>query len=143
MTLTAYMLAQRFLGMKEMPGKASNPLILGMLQLAGKWPTDDEVPWCSAFAWFPAFLLDLPRPETAALAARSWLGVGRPVALHDAICGFDVVILERGGSPTAGHVGYYDSHSEQSVRLLGGNQNNMVSLQAFDRSRVLGVRRLA
>jgi uncharacterized protein (TIGR02594 family) len=136
-------LAARFLGLKERPGKGSNPIILGMLQYAGTWPTDDDVPWCSAFIWSIAYLLDLPRPHTAALAARSWLAVGTPVALTNAVRGFDVVVLERGGSPTAGHVGLYHSHSSLTVSLLAGNQGDQVSVQAFDRARVLGVRRLA
>lgn len=140
---TAYQIASRFVGMKEVAGPQSNPIILGMLQYAGKWPTDDSVPWCSAFTWCVAYLLDLPRPMTAALAARSWLKVGTPVALEDAKVGFDVVILERGASATAGHVGFYAGHSTQTVSILGGNQNDAVSVQTFDRARVVGVRRLA
>ena len=140
---TAFHLATRFVGLREMRGKSSNPIILGMLQYAGKWPTDDDVPWCSAFVWSIAYLLDLPRPVTAALASRSWLKVGTPVALEHATVGFDVVILERNASPTAGHVGFFAGASALTVQLLGGNQSDAVNVQTFDRARVLGVRRLA
>ena len=143
MSVTAYTLASRFLGLKEQPGPGSNPIVLGMLQYAGHWPTSDSVPWCSAFVWSMAYLLDLPRPQTAALAARSWLTVGTPVELADAIQGFDVVVLSRGASPTAGHVGFYVSHAAGIVTILAGNQGDQVSVQAFSRTRVLGVRRLA
>lgn len=141
MTVTAELIARRFLGQKEISGPKSNPLILGMLQHAGQWPTDDSVPWCSAFVWNIAWLLDLPRPEHAALAARSWLRVGTEVKqLEEANVGFDIVILRRG---EGGHVGFFEGVSQGTVTLLGGNQNDSVSVAAFDKARVIGVRRLA
>ncbi len=101
----------------------------------------DEIPWCSAFVNAVAWLMDLPRTDSA--TARSWLKVGTPVSLDQAICGFDVVILERGNDGVSGHVGFYMSHTDTKVRILGGNQGNAVTEQDFDRFRVLGVRRLA
>lgn len=44
MNISAYDLAQRFVGVKETPGLHSTPLVLAMLQLDGAWPTDDAVP---------------------------------------------------------------------------------------------------
>lgn len=140
MSITAELLARRFIGLKEVEGRGSNPIILGMLQYAGQWPTDDDVPWCSAFVWCIAYMLDLPRPTTAALAARSWLRMGTGVDIASAIVGFDIVILKRG---EGGHVGFYEGVSGQTVTLLGGNQGNEVGINAFDKARVIGVRRLA
>lgn len=142
MTVTAFALAQRFLGMREVPGALSNPAVLAMLQLAGKWPTDDATPWCSAFAYTIAWLLDLPRPDTrVALAARSWHSdlVAPQVRLEHAVEGFDLVVLTRGAG---GHVGFYAGHSGSVIQLLGGNQGDQVSIAAFDRARLLSVRRL-
>lgn len=142
--MTPYQLAHRFVGQKEVVGKGSNPLILGMLQLASTWPSDDSVPWCSAFVWFWAFLYDLPRPPRAvALRARAWLDFGMPILLEEAIVGFDIVVLERGKNPADGHVGFYAGHDDEHVTLLGGNQGDAVTIQAFDRERIVGVRRLA
>lgn len=139
MSITAYLLARRYLGVKERRGSQHHPLIQWWFELCQYGPnTADETPWCSAFINGIAWELDLPRSKSA--AARSWLNVGRPVILDDAIAGFDVVILERG---TGGHVGFYDSHSVQTVSLLGGNQTDAINVQAFNRARVLGVRRLA
>jgi uncharacterized protein (TIGR02594 family) len=150
MISTAYTLAERFLGLKEIPGGKDNPLILGMLQLAAldgtpgdfaqAWPQHDETPWCAAFVSFIAFLLNLPRPQTGELAARSWLTVGSAIVLDDATRGFDLVVLERDGG---GHVGFFSSAGPQSVLLLAGNQHDAVSLASFPRERVIGVRRLA
>lgn len=149
MTITAYDIAQRFVGMKEVAGSAANPAILAMLKLDGEWPKDDAVPWCSAFANYVAWLLRLPRSKS--LAARSWLTVGTPVDLMQARAGFDVVVLQRGDGvqPSAdvikapGHVGFFAGIEGDRVLVLGGNQGDAVTVAGFPRARVLGVRRLA
>lgn len=141
MEVSCFSLAQRFIGLREAPGHASNPHILAMLHLDGTWPKDDSVPWCSAWVNYVAWLLRLPRSKS--LAARSWLGVGTPVALEDAIPENDVVVLKRGASPTAGHVGFFAALEVPRVLVLGGNQNDSVSVAPFPAKDVLGVRRLA
>lgn len=139
MDITAYQLAERFAGIREVAGASANAHILAMLRLDSSWPTDDETPWCSAFVNYIAWLLRLPRSKS--LAARSWLGVGRPVSPEMASVGFDVVILERGA--VGGHVGFFSSMNPDQVFLLGGNQGDSVCVAPFARSRILGVRRLA
>lgn len=146
--LTLFDIAQRFIGVKEVDGAHSNPAVLAMLQLDAAWPQDDSVSWCSAFVNYCAWLLRLPRSKS--LAARSWLAVGRPVALDDALVGFDVAILSRGDGPqpgpdvlnAPGHVGIVAGVDATTVHLLGGNQGDSVNITSFPRSRVLGVRRL-
>lgn len=145
---TAFDLAGRFVGVKEVAGTASNPMVLGMLRLDAEWPTGDDVPWCSAFTNYIAWLLRLPRSKS--LAARSWLTVGHAVNLADAEPGFDVVILTRGAGEqpgpevlrAAGHVGFYAGRENGRVLVLGGNQADRVCVESFPESRVLGVRRL-
>jgi uncharacterized protein (TIGR02594 family) len=146
--INAFTLAERFIGVEEIPGAESNPHVLAMLRLDQQWPKGDDVAWCSAFVNYICWLLRLPRSKS--LAARSWLGVGRAVAIDDAEVGFDVVILQRGSGKqpgpavlnAPGHVGFYAGHDEKFVQLLAGNQSDMVNVQSFDRSRILGVRRL-
>ena len=41
---TAYDLAMRYVGVKEVPGTKDNPIVLSMLRLDSKWPEHDEVP---------------------------------------------------------------------------------------------------
>lgn len=152
MQVSAFTLAQRFVGLKEAPGPVSNPQVLAMLRLDDASIADDSTAWCSALVNFIAWLLRLPRSKS--LAARSWLGVGTPIELRDAQPANDVVILNRGGSPDAsqpgpGHVGFfagleYDAQDNpRFVLLLAGNQADQVSVLAFPVDRVLGVRRLA
>ena len=148
MMITAFDLAQRFVGVHEVPDHADNVTILAMLRLDNATPQHDEVPWCSAFVNYIAWLLRLPRSKS--LAARSWLEVGRPIELSEARCGFDVVVLQRGGEnqpgpeviAAPGHVGWFAGREGDDVLLLGGNQGDRVCIERFKVARVLGVRRL-
>jgi uncharacterized protein (TIGR02594 family) len=135
--ITAFDLAQRFVGTGEVAGTLDNPQILAMLKLDGAWPEHDEVPWCSAFVNYIAWLLRLPRSKN--LAARSWLEIGRPVKLEEAIVDSDIVVLSRDGG---GHVGFYAGHDSTNIQMLGGNQGDKVCVSAFPRTRLLGIRRL-
>ena len=148
MEVTAYSLAQRFIGLKETAGASSNAHVLAMLRLDTSWPPDDSVAWCSAFCNYIAWLLRLPRSKS--LSARSWLTVGLPVPLDEAEAHFDVVILKRGRPPqpgpetieAPGHVGFFAALEDERVLVLGGNQGDSVSLASFSAKDVLGVRRL-
>lgn len=141
MQITLYDIAQRFVGLKEAPGVGSNPAVLAMLHLDAEWPTGDEVPWCSAFVNYCAWLLRLPRSKS--LAARSWLGVGTPVPLEKAEAAFDVCVFWRGSKDAAtGHVGIYAGREAGRVLVLGGNQGDAVCVAPYPKDRLLGVRRL-
>ncbi len=151
MEISAFELAQRFVGVKEVPGSDSNPQVLAFLKLDQSWPGGDDVPWCSAFANYIAWLLRLPRSKN--LAARSWLAIGRAVRIDEAAVGFDVIVLKRGGGDqpgpevlaAPGHVGFFAGLEGNGARVLvlGGNQGDQVSVAPFPADRVLGVRRLA
>lgn len=143
-------IAQRFIGLSEVPGVVHNPQIVAMLELVDRRVRDDETAWCAAFVHYIAWLFNLPRANS--LAARAWLNVGTPVSVTDARPGYDVVILSRGDwAPPAsvlnapGHVGFFAGlfHAPDKVRLLGGNQKDQVCFADFPMDRVLGVRRLA
>ena len=65
-------LAERFLAIKEVGGAVDNPQIMSMLKLDNSWPTNDEVPWCSAFVNYIApGWLELRAPRISALVAGS------------------------------------------------------------------------
>jgi uncharacterized protein (TIGR02594 family) len=146
--ITAFELAQRYVGIKEIPGQVSNPVILAMLKLDQKWPNDDKVPWCSGFMNWIAWHLRLPRSKS--LLARSWLEVGRVVDINEAEVGFDVVILKRGSgnqpgpenTTAPGHVGFFAGWEGTRISLLGGNQSDSVNITPYNSGRILGVRRL-
>lgn len=159
--MTIFDLADRYRGIKELPGALqNNPVIMAMLKLTkgadfSGWPKSDEVPWCSgAMNWW-AWHLRLPRSYN--LQARSWLDVGRPITLEEAVQANDVLILKRGsGKGTAaahirlpdgtwppGHVTLFAGmQSATRVLGLGGNQGDTVSIASYPTSRLIGVRRL-
>lgn len=145
---SAFEIAERFVGIEEVPGMESNPMILAMLKLDGDWPEDDSVPWCSAFLNWVCWLLRLPRSKS--YRARSWLNVGQAIDVLDAEPGFDIVILKRGSGDqpgpevieAPGHVGFYAGHLGNKIELLGGNQGDSVKVSRYDSSRILGIRRL-
>jgi uncharacterized protein (TIGR02594 family) len=141
-------LAERFVGLKEVPGPLSNPTILSWLRLDQTWPQDDSVPFCSAGLNYWAWLLRLPRSKS--LRARSWLNVGETITLDQATIGFDVVILRHKLTDPGdhvidfpGHVGLYSGRANGKVAILGANQSDSVNVSQFDEALVLGVRRLA
>lgn len=146
--ITAFDLAQRFIGVKEIAGTSSNPQVLAMLQLDNKWPKGDDVAWCSAFINYIAWLLRLPRSKS--LAARSWLQVGTPIAIEQAEPGNDIIVLKRGigDQPgpdvinAPGHVGFFAGLENDRVLILGGNQGDAVNITGFPIINVLGIRRL-
>lgn len=150
---TAYDIGARFIGTREVAGSLDNPMIMAMLKLTAEggwngWPEHDEVPWCSGFANLVCWLVRLPRSKS--LLARSWLAVGRPIALEEAWAANDVVVLKRGGGhqpgpdnlTAPGHVGFFSAVEGGEILVLGGNQGNAVSLARYPRERLLGVRRL-
>jgi len=153
MKITAYDLAKRFDGkIKEIPGADDHPLVVFMLQLAARsrWPDADEIPWCSAFVYFIAFLLDLRRPHEKGLRARSWLLVGDRINLLSAERGNDIVVLKRGGGNqpgpdvvnAKGHVGFLDKFDGGDVLVLGGNQSNAVNVSRYPIEKILSIQRL-
>lgn len=149
MKITAFDLAQRYVGLKEVAGLADSPVVKAMLTLDAAWPEHDEVPWCSAFVNWIAWHLRLPRSKD--LRARSWLGVGVSVTpIARARVGFDVVVLARGDNPAQGHVGFFGGWdgtaadaNAQSVLVLGGNQSNSVRIAPYPAASILGIRRLS
>ena len=150
MVLTAYDLAQRFVGLKEFSGAKDNGFIVWAHSLCGLGDEQpDETPWCSSWLNAIAWLLRLPRSKSA--AARSWLELGTPIPLMDAKPGYDVVIFKRGPEPqpgpdvtrgAQGHVALFAGLQGEHVLALGGNQGNAVNVSRYQISSVLGVRRL-
>lgn len=108
-------------------------------------PFDYEVdpartPWCAAFA--NSILAKNGYDTTDSLLARSFLEYGVPT--KDPEEG-DIVVLKRGKSKWAGHVGFYVGHVERNgkiyVAVLGGNQSKSVQISYYDAKRVLGFRK--
>lgn len=128
--------AWRELGQREVGGAAANARIVAYFRDAGHSNVrSDETAWCAAFAG--AMLVRGGVPGTGSLMARSYLDWGAP--LSEARLGA-LAVLSRGSDPALGHVGFVAGETDSSLLLLGGNQSNSVTVEAFDRSRLLGLR---
>lgn len=121
---------------RELPGHETHPLIQAFFQftqLKGtEAGTQDETPWCSAFACACVEMAGIPSTKHA--LARSWLNWGKEVsAVQDgAILVFqnpDHVAFANGGDTPGTH-----------IWALGGNQSNQVCSRLYDRSRLLSIR---
>lgn len=126
--------ARRCLGVAEVPGVKTSPLISQWLRRLKAWWADDETPWCGVFVAQCLEATGYAVP-TYWMRARAWLDWG--VVLMAPVVGC-VVIFER---PGGGHVGFVVGKDARGrLLVLGGNQGNKVSIVPFDRNRVVGYR---
>lgn len=124
------------LGQKEWRGSADNPRIVDLFRDVGHADgARDEVPWCAAF--LGACLERAGYAGTRSLRARSYLTWGRPIA--EPRLGA-IVVLSRGADPALGHVGFLVGETAGALLLLGGNQGDAVTVERFDRVRLLALR---
>lgn len=107
------------------------------IQEAGITINPDNTAWCAGFA--NAVLYANGIKGTGKVNARSFLDWGKGTNNPQA---GDIVVLWR-GTPQSwkGHVGFYKgTDSSGNVLILGGNQGDKVSVEAFAATRVLGYR---
>lgn len=132
--------AERFKGLHEVAGPASNPTILGWAKSLSRWVASvyksDATPWCGLFVGhvIATVLPNEPLP-TNPLSALAWakFGTSLPAPSIGAIC----VFKRKGG----GHVGFYAGEDETAVHVLGGNQSDAVTATArVSKERLVGYR---
>ncbi len=75
---------------------------------------------------------------TASRLARSWLKWGQP--LEDPTLGCVAVFWRGTERGWMGHVGLYVIEDSQHIFIIGGNQKDRVSIQAYPKSKLLGYR---
>ena len=129
-------IAEKEIGTKEIPGEQDNPRIVEYAQATSLKASDDEVPWCSSLVNWCMMQAGITRTNSA--AARSWSTWGRPLVGPAMGC---VVVLSRPPNPAHGHVAFcVGVVGTDRIALLGGNQNNQVSVATYPRSRVVAYR---
>lgn len=136
--------ALEYHGVKEIPGREANPLILEWIRVLIPWARDDSLSWCAIFLFHVASKTGLETPPASeAPAAAAWRKAGSPVLQHRMTQG-DIVILYRGSRRSwRRHVGILVSRSRDHVWLCGGNQSNAVNIRRFPISRIDQIRRLS
>jgi uncharacterized protein (TIGR02594 family) len=135
--------ARRLIGVRETPGAANNPVIMGWgnrlgAKVLGIAYGADSVPWCGLFA---AHCVDRAgfRPPAIAIRAKAWAGWGGPISLAATRPPLGAVaVFERQGG---GHVGFVaEVHRDGSLGILGGNQGDAVNIRRFARDRLVALR---
>jgi uncharacterized protein (TIGR02594 family) len=123
-------------GTAEVPGVGTNPRIAEYFRATtlGTSNPSDETAWCSAFACWAMERAGHPSPHRA--NARSWLTWG--VKLKTPVLGCVVVFWRTTPTSAQGHVAFYVRSHGGLVDVLGGNQDNHVSVAPRPLGRVLG-----
>ncbi|MGB8167324.1 MAG: TIGR02594 family protein [Chthoniobacteraceae bacterium] len=125
--------AERELGIAEYPGDANNPRVVEYHRHTSLKASDDEVPWCSAFA---NYCMDVAgKPKTNSAAASSWLDWGH--RLDTPMYGCVAVFSRTGGNHVAFVVGW---DKRGNLAVLGGNQSDKVCVHATTTTNLRGYR---
>jgi uncharacterized protein (TIGR02594 family) len=130
--------AVKHIGVKEIVGKQHNPTILSWAKALGleKVYTNDEIPWCGLFVAYCAHAtgLDVVKHPLWALNWNKYGNLAKVAMLGD------VLTFTRNGG---GHVGIYVGEDATHYHVLGGNQNNSVSVSRIAKDRLSQARRTA
>jgi uncharacterized protein (TIGR02594 family) len=129
--------ALREYGIREISARGRTVNVEAYLRATGVGRSSDETPWCSAFVNWCMLMAGFP--GTSQANARSWLKWGG-VSLAFPIYGSVVVLWRNHVASSLGHVGFFIKLQEDHLLLLGGNQRDAVSIQAYPKERVLGMR---
>lgn len=132
--------AKPLIGMHEMYDRTSLREFLGIDPV--------YINWCAAFVNSILEELEIPGSDTVhkhPLLARSFLHWGTPIKRKNIEVG-DVVVFPRGTAEWQGHVGFFygsfiDETGIEYWKILGGNQDNQISIAYFEADRSIGIRR--
>ncbi len=137
MMQTWIQVARTFIGLKEYPGNANNPTIMGWAKglgtkLLGIAYGGDSVPWCGLFVAHCIKSAGLPTAPIA-VRASSWAAWGQACKPIPGA----VVVFQR---PGGGHVGFLVGQNATSFRVLGGNQSDGVTETWIENARAVAIR---
>ena len=121
--------AREYIGLKEIRGWRHSHIIIRWLIALGAWWRDDETPWCGVFAahCLTAGGRSIPRHW---YRAKAYAKCG--TLLKKPAYGCLGVMSRKGG----GHVCFVIGEiSDNRLVVIGGNQNNQVSIASYPRSR--------
>ena len=130
--------ARAKIGIRETPGPANNPTIMGWGKRLGarvlgiSYADDSATPWCGLFVAEVMAEAGIPAPPIA-VRAKAWATWGEATDP----CEGAVLVFQR---PGGGHVGLYAGEDATAYRVLGGNQGDAVSLTRIAKDRCIAVR---
>jgi len=128
-------LARKHLGLREISGAKHAPMIIKMLEALKAPFRDDETAWCGTFVgWCVATSLPNEAVPASPWGSINWLKFGAEIKTPVVGC---VAVFWR-GSPSSwtGHVGFIVGQDKDSWHVLGGNQDNAVTVARVGKNRV-------
>jgi uncharacterized protein (TIGR02594 family) len=135
-TTTAFDFAKEYLGKTE--SDDHKVLTSFIKQVNPQFDNVKDMAWCAGFV--NAVLHGVDSKGTGKLNARSFLNWGKSVSEPQE--GDVVVFWRESKSSWKGHVGFFAGFDDDGdILVLGGNQNNSVSIKSYDKDRLLGYRR--
>lgn len=127
--------ARRYIGVTEIPGPKSNPVIMGWAKKLGgwiaSWYQNDDTPWCGLFVGnvIATTLPQEPMPANP-LGALNWKKFGK----EGRVAVGAILVFKRTGG---GHVGFYVGEDRTHYHVLGGNQDNAVNIKRIEKKRLV------
>lgn len=101
--------------------------------------TNDETAWCAVYVnWC---LMKSGFQGSNSIVARSFMKYGYSVTKPK--YGDLVVFWRYSPNDWRGHVGFYLGENDREIYVLGGNQKNMVNVDAYSKKQFLGYRRIS
>jgi len=122
------------IGVIEIPGEPSNPIVNEYLKTVGQ-PGDDEIAWCAAFVNWVLLknnIVGPGKPNARSFETYGWKAQERQLG--------QIVVFQRGSQSWMGHVGFYMGETNNDIIVLGGNQGNTVKLSLYPKADLLSVR---
>lgn len=126
-------IARSEIGQKEISGSKHNTRILEYHDATKLNASDDETPWCAAFVSWCLEKAGIKSMNSA--WARDYLAWGK--VIDEPVLGC-VVVFKRGTN--SGHVAFFLKDNGETIRVLGGNQGNMVCEAEYKKKDLLGYR---
>lgn len=143
MSEPAWLLAARKkMGLRETPGPANNPTIMGWakalgMKVLGIVYNADSVPWCGLFVaqCLREGGIDLGAMKVG-VRAKAWAEWGTAMDPSWLVPGAILVFDREGG----GHVAFYVGEDGTHYHVLGGNQSDSVNIMRLAKSRCIARR---
>jgi uncharacterized protein (TIGR02594 family) len=136
-------LATTLIGVREVPGGANNPVIMGWgnrlgARVLGIAYGADSVPWCGLFMAWCIVEAGL-KPPPIAIRAKAWAGWGTDAGMTATRPPLGAIAVF--GRAGGGHVGSVSAvYSNGDLEITGGNQGDAVNKRRFGRSRLIALR---
>ena len=116
-------------GQTEIAGREDNERIVDYFDSVSYRATDDETPWCAAFANWVLMEAGIARTESAAALSFAKWGMKTTKPKYG-----DIVVFDHGKG--RGHVGFFMGFKGTKTGVLGGNQGDEVNVTWFETSKV-------